>query len=134
MDKKQKNILHNYRCSFCTCGCRGSTSRFKKSTDVQNRSLLRKLTILFPKKSPKRLQMKNRRQKLQPMSLPRKNNQRLAVVFICNINLCPMPECRGGGGERFCSRDSRCEYTTQVGKCLQTCDMPKNSASVCSSS
>lgn len=50
-----------------------------KSTDAQNRSLLRKLTILFPKKSLRRLQRKNRRQKLQPMSLLRKNKQQVVA-------------------------------------------------------
>lgn len=42
-------------------------------------SLLRKLTILFPKKSLRRLQRKNRRQKLQPMSLLRKNKQQIVA-------------------------------------------------------
>ena len=42
-----------------------------------------------------------------------------------------MPEYMGGGGEKFCSRDSRCECIVQGGKYPQTCGMPKNSALVC---
>ena len=58
--------------------------------------------------------------------------ERWLTAFICNINSYPMRGYRGGGEDKFCSRGLRCEYTVQGGKYLQTCDMPKNSASVCS--
>lgn len=79
MDKNKKLFYTIIGAISALAAATAAFLALKKHRCAEQKLIEEIVTILFPKKSLRRLQRKNRRQKLQPMSLLRKNKQQVVA-------------------------------------------------------